>query len=186
MRAKSRAPKLMQALQAYGINSHLVGVNTSVDTVFVPGSVALAHIYRAKGNEAPMVYVVDAQKAASSHNPVTQRNTLFTAITRSRAWVRIAGWGADMDLISTEAEAVQSANFQLSFRIPSAQKLAKLRHIYKDRTGVTKESVKRATQGLQAFIDAFEKDEIELHDLPLSLRTRLVARMQEEFTGDDD
>ncbi|MFD8047675.1 DEAD/DEAH box helicase [Streptomyces chartreusis] len=186
MRAKSRAPKLMQALQRYGINSHLVGVNTSVDTVFVPGSVALAHIYRAKGNEAPMVYVVDAQKAASSHNPVTQRNTLFTAVTRSRAWVRIAGWGTDMDLIAAETEAVKRAKFQLSFRIPSAQKLAKMRHIYKDRSSVTKESVRRATQRLQALIDAFDKDEVELHDLPPDLRTRLLARMQEEFPGDDD
>jgi superfamily I DNA and RNA helicase len=185
MRAKSRAPRLMQALRAHGIDSHLVGVNTSVDEIFVRGSVALAHIYRAKGNEAPMVYVVDAQKAVSSQNAVTQRNTLFTAITRSRAWVRVTGWGRDMDLIANEVQAVKSRNFKLDFKIPTARELASLRHIYRDRSGTTRESVRRATEGLQTFIEAFERDEIELEDLPPALRTRLVAKMQEELSSDD-
>lgn len=48
-RAKSRAPKLSAELRRQGIDSHLVGVSTSVDEVFQPGSVAMAHIFRAKG-----------------------------------------------------------------------------------------------------------------------------------------
>ncbi|MFF4054019.1 hypothetical protein ACFYZ5_46410 [Streptomyces chartreusis] len=35
-RAKSRAPRLMRTLREHGIPSHLVGVSTSADTVFVP------------------------------------------------------------------------------------------------------------------------------------------------------
>ncbi|MBK6013778.1 DEAD/DEAH box helicase [Streptomyces sp. MBT53] len=184
-RAKSRAPRLQQALKAQGIDSHLVGVNTGVDEVFVPNSVALAHIYRAKGNEAPMVYVVDSQMAASSYNAVTQRNTLFTAITRSRAWVRITGWGPSMDLIAREVETVKQKNFRLDFPIPSAIELKTLRHIYRDRSGAAQESAQRATEQLQAILEAVDRGEIDLHDVPPGLRTRLVAKMREETPGDD-
>lgn len=90
-RAKSRAPRLMRELTRRNIPSHLAGVNISADQIFQPDSVAIAHIFRAKGNEAPMVYAIDAQYAAADFNAVTRRNKLFTAITRSRAWVRIQG-----------------------------------------------------------------------------------------------
>ena len=40
----------------------VVGVSTSVDEVFQSGSIAIAHIYRAKGNEAPMVYAIDSHQ----------------------------------------------------------------------------------------------------------------------------
>ena len=92
--SKRRYARLASILDDRGIPSHLVGVNTSQDIVFVRGSVAVAHIYRAKGNEAPMVYVLDAQYAGAAFNEVSRRNTIFTAITRSKAWVRVCGYGA--------------------------------------------------------------------------------------------
>ncbi|WP_405906450.1 ATP-binding domain-containing protein [Streptomyces sp. NBC_00828] len=184
-RAKSRAPLLMRTLLEHGIKSHLVGVSTSVDEVFMPDSVALAHIFRAKGNEAPMVYVVDSQHAASQYNAVTRRNTLFTAITRSRAWVRIVGWGDSMDLIAHEVETVRDKNFKLDFTIPSLAELAQLRHINRDRSEDNRASVKKATEGLQAFIEAYERQEIDLYDIPPGLRTRLVTKMREELPRDD-
>ena len=122
-RAKSRGPRLMKVLRERGIASHQVGVTTTADEVFRPESVALAHIFRAKGNEAPMVYVLDAQHCAAPFNAVTRRNTLFTAITRSRAWVRICGHGEDMATISSEVQQVVADNFQLKFRIPTDEDL---------------------------------------------------------------
>jgi superfamily I DNA and RNA helicase len=65
--AKNDATELATAMQRYGIRSHLAGVVTSRDKIFVKGSVAMANIYRSKGNEAPMVYLVNAQ---SCHDPV--------------------------------------------------------------------------------------------------------------------
>src|SRR5207253_8828734 len=93
MRSSSRCSS---DIARYGIDSHLAGVDSSVDQVFVPESIAQAHIFRAKRNVAPMVYVIDGQYAAAQTNTVSHRNTLFTAITRSRAWVRICGWGEAM------------------------------------------------------------------------------------------
>jgi superfamily I DNA and RNA helicase len=183
-RAKSRGPRLMRHLRRLEIPSHLAGVNTSADEIFQPGSVAIAHIFRAKGNEAPMVYVLDAHYAASNFNAVSRRNTLFTAITRSRAWVRILGWGDQMAPVKNEVEQTIAKNFQLEFQIPTAVQLDNLRHIHRDRPEHEAETVRRATQGVEAFLEAIDRGEMDLLDLPPSVRTRL-SRLQTD-AGDPD
>jgi superfamily I DNA and RNA helicase len=184
-RAKSRAPRLMRELTRRGIPSHLAGVNTSTDTIFRPESVALAHIFRAKGNEAPMVYAIDSQYAASEFNAVTRRNKLFTAITRSRSWVRITGYGDKMEeVIAAEAAAVRDNDYKLSFTIPNGAALAKLRHIHRDRPDGEEATVKKATAGVSTFLEAVERGEMDLHDLPPDIRTRLT-RLQGSAGNED-
>lgn len=173
-RTKSRAPKLMSALIRLGIDCHLVGVNNSVDEVFMPGSVAIAHIHRAKGNEAPMVYVVDAQYAAGDFNAVSRRNTLFTAITRSRAWVRICAHGDSGGVIAQEVHDVRENNFQLKFKIPTRTELAALRRTHRERSDSDEAAIMKARASIESFVEAFERDEVDLADLPPRLRTRLL------------
>ena len=184
-RAKSRAPRLMRELARREIMSHLAGVNTSRDTVFQADSVAITHIHRAKGNEAPMVYAIDSQYASLAFNEITRRNTLFTAITRSRAWVRIVGWGGGMTSIGAEAATVAVNSFQLRFAIPDPDQLARMRHIYRVRPAAEEETVRKATAGLETFLEAFRSGEIDLHDLPPAMRTQ-ITRIQREDPVDDD
>lgn len=184
-RAKSRAPHLMRKLSRRSIQSHLVGVNSSVDEVFRPDSVAIAHIYRAKGNEAPMVYAADSQHAAGQFNAVTRRNSLFTAITRSRAWVRITGWGEQMEPIHREVKAVFAENFQLGFAIPTGSELAKLRHLHRDRPESVEKSLRKATEGLSVFLEAYDRGELDPLDLPPALRTRLILSLQSDAPDAD-
>ena len=186
-RAKSRAPRLIRELGRRGVAAHLAGVNTSADEIFQPESVTLAHIYRAKGNEAPMVYAIDTQYAAASFNAVTRRNKLFTAITRSRAWVRIVGYGDAMDLIATEANAVREHGYRLQFTIPTAGQLADLRHIHRDRPEGDEEAVRRATEGISTFLEAVERGEVDIYDLPPAVRTRLARlRANSDVENDGD
>lgn len=185
-RAKSRAPHLMRELSRLGIDSHLVGVNTSADEVFAPGSVAIAQIFRAKGNEAPMVYALDSQYAHSDYNAVTRRNTLFTAITRSRAWVRVCGWGDDMAVIQREVETVFEKGFRLEFPIPTEEELADIRHLHRDRPAQEVVVVRKATEGLATFLDALERGEIDLYDLPPDLRTKYVLSLPRDADRDDN
>lgn len=185
-RAKTRAPRLMARLRSLRIDSHLVGVNTSVDQVFQTGSIAIAHIFRAKGNEAPMVYALDSQYSAQPFNAVTRRNTLFTAITRSRAWVRIVGWGDEMKPILDETQEVLSKHFVLEFSIPTMDELKELRHLHRDRTVVEEATVRRAAQGVSAFLDAVERGDMDLSDLPPAIRTRLVQQLQGNGQSDDN
>lgn len=166
--SKKRFSQISAALAERGVTSHLVGVGSSVDEVFVSDSVAVAHIYRAKGNEAAMVYVVDSQFANARADEVSGRNTLFTAITRSKAWVRILGWGTRYEAIAAELAQVQANNFNLSFTVPTAAELSEMRRVNRDAQAA-RPSLLTFDQ-LLAQIDA---GAIEFSRLPRSVRTKL-------------
>lgn len=182
--AKRRSVRLSQTLARSGVESHLVGVASSVDEVFMPGSIAIASIYRAKGNEAPMVYVLDSQYATHPHSAITRRNTLFTAITRSRAWVRICGYGDAMKPLAAEVVSVQDEDYALKFKVPTTAELTRMRRVNRDRSEAEADSVKRATESLEFLLQAFDNGELDIDDLPPRLRTRFMKRMRD--SADDD
>jgi superfamily I DNA and RNA helicase len=96
--SKSKYRLIQSSLGRLGIQSHLAGVSSQVDVFQIAGSVTVSGIYRAKGNEAPMVYILNADYCTDDLELIKLRNTLFTAITRSRAWVRITGVGDKMSV----------------------------------------------------------------------------------------
>jgi superfamily I DNA and RNA helicase len=180
--SKRRSARFARLLALRGVNSHLAGVGSSPDELFVGSSIAMAHIHRAKGNEAPMVYILDSQYAVEGRNMVTRRNTLFTAVTRSRAWVRICGWGDRMDELTHEVEAVRKAGFRLAFTIPTSERLAELRRIYRDRSQAEVASMQRAERNAKELVDALERGEVDIEDLPPDVRTRLLRQIRENLT----
>lgn len=180
--SKRRYARLARVLDDHGIPSHLVGVNSSQDVVFVRGSIAVAHIFRAKGNEAPMVYVLDAQYAGSAFNEISRRNTIFTAITRSKAWVRVCGFGETMAGIANEVEAVRTADFKLKFRIPTAEQLAEMRRVNADlNLNVSAPQI----VALEQLAEAFEKGEVSPDQLPPKL-LRQLSNYLNHLPGFDD
>jgi superfamily I DNA and RNA helicase len=95
------------------------------------------------------------------------------------------GWGDGMETIRHEVRSIQDSSYRLKFRIPTESELVRLRRLNRDRPGLNEQSVKKATAGLQAFLDAYRKQEIDLTDLPPELRT-LVTKLREEFRNDDE
>lgn len=184
--SKSRAQAIIQALARHGVAGHLAGVTTSRDEIFRKNSVAIAHIYRAKGNEAPMVYVLDSQYAIQGPDLITRRNTLFTAITRSRAWVRICCSGPIAAQLRDEVASIKSKAFQLKFKVPTPAELGKMRKIHRDRTQVELASIKRATDGLKDFLKAIEREELDIETLPPEMRTKLARLLREGPREEDD
>ena len=55
-----------------------------------PGAITLSTIHRAKGQEAEQVYLVGLDHIAQEDN-ICLRHQLFTALTRTKAWVNISG-----------------------------------------------------------------------------------------------
>ena len=116
-----------------GIMSHLAGVDTNPDVFFrdsSEGSVTFTGIYRAKGNEAGMVYVINAQDCHARGNLASLRNRLFTALTRSKAWIRVLGVGDDMEELKQEYEKLKARNFELKFTYPTQEQREQLRVIH--------------------------------------------------------
>jgi superfamily I DNA and RNA helicase len=172
--AKSRAARLGQLLSELGLTSHLVGVSSSTDEMFVRDSIAMASIFRAKGNEAPMVYVLDSQYAVESpYGAVTRRNTLFTALTRSRAWLRVCGWGPAMASLAEEARKVREADYHLSFTIPTHADLIRMRRLHRDRTEGEVRSLEAVQRNIQTMLDLIDRGDLSAEELPDDIRERL-------------
>jgi len=129
---KKHAASLMKALDVVGLDSHHAGVTASLDAVFFDNSIAITSIYRAKGNEAPMVYVVGADYCFEGYDLPRKRNILFTGITRSRGWVRVSGLGPNFNYLREEALKVFENNFQLEFKFPTKNELETIKSIHRD------------------------------------------------------
>ena len=182
--SKSQYHDLGEFLEQRGINSILAGVNADRDTFRVENCITCSSIYRAKGNEAPMVYIVNAQYCAKGTEMITLRNTLFTAITRSRAWVRICGILPDIEIIENEARMCISNNFGLRFRIPTKKELESQRLLYRDRTEKEKRKIKEATDAIKFIMESYEKGEIDLEELPELNKLFNVVKKAEDMEGD--
>jgi len=152
-----------------GINSHLAGVDTSQDVFFETDkdSVVFTGIYRAKGNEAGMVYIINAQDCFYSFGALARmRNMLFTAITRSKAWVRVLGVGSQMNELIEEFKKVKSNKFELAFRYPTEAERESLNIVNRDMSPEEKGKIMRVEENFASLIDDLEEGKIYLSDLP--------------------
>ena len=172
--ARSQGSLVARALGNLGIQSHIAGVSTSQDEIFRPQSIAIAHIFRSKGNEAPMVYVLNSQYCVAGNGLSQLRNILFTAITRSRAWVRICGWGERMTDLKAEIDSIQQNNYRLQFTIPTEKELAQIRRINREHASGEQARSREANRVLNLFVEAFDRGEISLEDIPPHLKTAVV------------
>ena len=72
---------------------------------FVEGAVTLSTVYKAKGNEAAVVFVVGLDGVAYEVDEVRARNKIFAAFTRSRAWLRVSGLAGPTSKLFAEMKA---------------------------------------------------------------------------------
>lgn len=181
---RSNAAPIRKRLFDIGINSHLAGVSDHPDIFFQTGKklVTFTGVFRAKGNEAGMVYVINAQDCHSSaRNLARIRNQLFTAITRSRAWVRVLGVGNGMEELKKEYEKLKEREFELRFIYPNEEQRKQLRVVHRDMTRGERERLKSQQQTLSGLIDDVESSRIHLDDLS----PELVARLKEFFVQEN-
>ncbi|WP_370809160.1 DEAD/DEAH box helicase [Bilophila wadsworthia] len=161
-----------------GVNSHLAGVDTSPDVFFDSNceSIAFTGIFRAKGNEAGMVYVINAQDCYSSFgNIATVRNRLFTAITRSKAWVRVVGVGKNMEALKKEFELVKKNSFSLNFCYPTEEQKKLLNIVNRDMTEEERHRVHKKKGDVAQLLEDLESGRIYPEDLGAEQVKRLRA-----------
>ena len=155
-------------LKELGINSHLAGVDTDPNTFFQPGnaSVTFTGVHRAKGNEAGMVYIINAHDCHSAvRNLARTRNRLFAAITRSKAWVRVLGFGESMAMLKSEYEKLKARHFELRFTYPTSEQRDHLRVIHSDMTAEESKRLKNRDRHLDDLLKELESGEVQIEDL---------------------
>ncbi len=164
------------------ISSHLAGVDVSPEIFFDKqnASVAFTGVFRAKGNEAGMVYIMNAQHCAASFGNLARvRNQLFTAITRSKAWVRVLGIGEPMKALIKEFEKVKNSDFQLKFQYPTEELRRTMNIINRDMTEHEKLATISSTESLNRLVSDVEAGRVLLDDLP----SETIQRLRSLFSG---
>ena len=156
-----------------GINSNLAGVTTTPDEFFKDDAIVFTQIYRAKGNEASMVYIINAQECFDGFNIAQKRNMLFTGLTRSKAWVRVVGHGANMLALQQEFEAVKRNNFELSFTYPTAEERKKLNIVNRDMSDEERRRIQKGSSLADVLAQSLMNGEIHKEDLSEEIRAKL-------------
>ncbi len=179
--ARARTGPIRKMLFDAGIQAHLAGVDTDPDVFFradIP-SVTFTGIYRAKGNEAGMVYVINAQDCNCSGVGLSSlRNRLFTAITRSKAWVRVIGYGSRMQGLIDEFTALKQSKFALNFTYPDDSLLSKLRIVHRDLSPQERQRLERKKSQLTNLLRDLENGDLHPEDLDESTRKRLTKLLE--------
>lgn len=114
--------RLQDTLQQAGIASAEAGVDTDGSVFRKPNNVTLTGIFRAKGNEASVVYVIGFDAIGSNSNLIVQeRNQAFTAITRTRGWCVLTGVGTRAKASFKEIENILANYQEITFTVPDPQ-----------------------------------------------------------------
>ena len=162
---RSKVGKPRDLLFQQGINSNIAGVTTSRDTFFEDQAIVFTSIFRAKGNEAAMIYVINAQECFSGSEIAKKRNILFTAMTRSKAWLRVVGYGSNMKKLEQEFEKIKNNNFTLKFKYPTAEERKQMRIVNRDMSPQQKGRLNKMKQNAADIANALNKGEIRKEDV---------------------
>jgi len=153
-----------------GISNHIAGVDTKPDIFFkTEKSITFTGVHRVKGNEAGMVYIINAQEcysgALTGLNLARIRNQLFTAITRSKAWVCVLGAGNKMKELKEEYDLLKSKNFQLEFDYPTKEEIKHLRIVHRDVEGGEIGRIEENGNNLSRLLEEIESGKLHVEDL---------------------
>ncbi len=174
---RNEVGELRNILFSMGINSSIAGVTASPDEFFSDDAITFTSIYRAKGNEAAMVYIMNAHYCNTEYELAKKRNILFTAMTRTKAWLRICGIGRFFEELQSEYQEVIDNKFSLKFTYPTELERQKMRIVNRDMTSAEKNRVnaaKSSAEKLSALLDG----EVRLEDIPEELRDALLAKLK--------
>jgi len=173
LNAKDELAGLRGLLFEKGIASHMAGVNTSPDDFFIDNSIVFTSIFRAKGNEAAMIYVVGSEHCYGGNELIKKRNTLFTAITRSKAWVKVLGVGNPMRKLEKEFNRVKENNFKLKFNYPTVEEMENLNVLHRDLSDSDKKNIAETKKAMSNIVKKIHNKEIHIEDIPKDIRNAL-------------
>jgi superfamily I DNA and RNA helicase len=120
--ARSYFRGISEGLAEVGISSNNIMADPYTEPPFlIPGKVTLSTVYRAKGNEASVVCAVGVDGVATGTR--SGRNKLFTAFTRTKAWLRVSGFNGAAAGVSEEIESAMKHFPYIEFKMPDLKKV---------------------------------------------------------------
>ncbi len=166
------------------ITSVRIGTDSSLDAFRVGGAVTITSVFRAKGNEASLIYVYGFETVGTSRNlyqVVRNRNLAFTAMTRTKGWLVLTGVGRVADEMFEEVAAILEQIGKVSFVVPDMAKIQRNLETYENQ---------RRRQNLRKSQSSWEKAlrdsaDVSLKDLPPELLKQLKRKLLDELNDLD-
>ena len=149
--AKSYLRSVGEQLAQLGISSNNIIADPYNEPPFsILGKVTLSTVYRAKGNEAALVFAmgVDALRPQTRGG----RNKLFTAFTRTKAWLRVSGithkLGVAEQLLAELEKAVKNSP-SLNFTMPDLDEIETIQRGFSKKATAARKARKLYVESLR-------------------------------------
>lgn len=122
----------------------------------IPDKITLSTVYRAKGNEAAIVFVlgIDAVPLKTRSG----RNRLFTAFTRTKAWLRVSGVGDAAQDVCSEITAAMKQFPRIKFKMPDLDHVKLIQRDLSERSAKAKKLFEEFAKKMRAA--GFTDDDI--------------------------
>ena len=149
----------------------------------ISNSIPYTTIFRAKGNEANIVFILNANKLQSISS--YSRNRIFTAMTRARFRVYLLGYG-DMQTFIYEAKMVKENDYKLHFVYPTKAELKKMSVIAKTEIKNAKDSKELGDLLVSLKANPELIKEVLLTELGAGSLEELFDYLKKDSEGEDD
>ncbi len=156
--AKHYLSSVAEQLAVSGISSNNVIADPYNEPPFtIAGKITLSTVYRAKGNEAAAVIAVgiDAVEVKLRDG----RNKIFTAFTRSKAWLRVSGAFSSPSSIIEELRTAVKNSPKISFTMPDLNEIDTIQRGFSKKQAAAKRAREHYLSQLRAA--GLSEEEIE-------------------------
>lgn len=107
------------------------------------------------------------------------RNRLFTAITRSKAWVRVTGVAPNIGILTQEFQRIRDNNFSLNFRYPTEEERGKLRIVHRELSAREHREVRSSDRSARELLNRLTDGDVHPEDLDPAVREKLLEILGE-------
>ena len=156
--ARNYLGRIAEKLSAGAVGSNNVIADPYNEPPFsISGKVTLSTVYRAKGNEAAVVVAVgiDAVEAKLRDG----RNKIFTAFTRSKAWLRVSGIAPAASPIIAELRTAVANSPRITFTMPNLKEIETIQRGFSKKQAAARAARELYLKQLRAA--GFSEEEIE-------------------------
>lgn len=174
--AKKYMTQLQLKLSEYEIGSIIPGLINDTAEFAEEGMVTLSTVYRAKGNEAPVIYIAIFDSLYEYTEELERRNQAFAAISRSKGLVKITGVGRGMAAVKIEIDKILKDIPYFRFIFPD---MKRIRRLDASETSRRKREVRVAQQSIKKILET-ESDAL------LSVSPSILKKLKQKLENIDD
>lgn len=135
--SKQQFEYIRQQLDINKIKAITPGYIESTDAFKEPGKVTLSTAFRAKGNEANIVFIINSQRVITD-STFKMRNAVFVSITRTRGWCYIYGNGPGVESLELEINNIIEKYPKFEFTFPDEDQIKRKLKIIQSNKDVEK------------------------------------------------